>query len=192
MSIKKLVILGHPDRASFCGHLADTYVAAARAAGHEVSLMALGELEFDPVLRLGYKQIQPLEPDLLQLQEAIREAQQLVFIYPNWWGSMPALLKGMFDRLLLPGFAFHYQSPDAIRWQRLLSGRTAQAIVTMDTPAWYYRWFYRWAGHHQLKRCILDFCGIKPVRFLTLASIKHSTDARRARWLEAVRQLASQ
>ena len=131
MSIKKLVILGHPDRASFCGHLADTYVAAARAAGHEVSLMALGELEFDPVLRLGYKQIQPLEPDLLQLQEAIREAQQLVFIYPNWWGSMPALLKGMFDRLLLPGFAFHYQSPDAIRWQRLLSGRTAQAIVTM-------------------------------------------------------------
>lgn len=184
-----LVILGHPDRNSFCGALADTYTASAQAAGAEVRRLDLGELEFDPVLRHGYRQIQDLEPDLLKAQQDILWATHLVFIYPNWWGTMPALMKGFFDRTLLPGFAFKYHQDDPF-WDRLLAGRSAHLIVTMDTPTWYYRWFFKMPGHQQMKRTILEFCGIKPVRITEIAPVRKSTPGQRSRWLTQIRHLA--
>ena len=60
MSRSILILLGHPDRDSLCGALAQRYATAAENAGHRVRLIALGDLEFDPVLRHGYRQIQPL------------------------------------------------------------------------------------------------------------------------------------
>lgn len=111
MGKEVVVILGHPDSDSYCAALAQTYVSSATKAGHNATLFVLGDMEFDPILRQGYKQVQPLEPDLLALKAAIERAQHLVFVYPTWWGTMPALLKGMFDRLFVPGFAFKYRKP---------------------------------------------------------------------------------
>ena len=78
MSKRILVILGHPSNQSFCGALADHYVQAAREAGHEVRELRLGTLSFDPILREGYQQIQPLEADLLKAQEHERMHAQPV------------------------------------------------------------------------------------------------------------------
>lgn len=186
---KVLVILGHPDRASFCGALAEAYGQHVRAAGAAVRELNLGSLQFDPVLWHGYRQIQALEPDLQQAQADILWADHLVFVYPNWWGSMPALLKGFFDRTLLPGFAFKYHTHDPF-WDRLLVGRSAHLIVTMDTPSWYYRWFFKMPGHQQMKRTILEFCGVKPIRITEIAPVRQSTPVQRSRWLEQVGRLA--
>jgi len=186
---KILVVLGHPDRASFCGALAEAYSQSARATGAHVRKLYLGELKFDPVLWHGYRQIQDLEPDLQQAQDDILWAEHLVFVYPNWWGTMPALMKGFFDRTLIPGFAFKYHPNDPF-WDRLLAGRTAHLIVTMDTPPWYYRWFFKMPGHQQMKRTILEFCGIKPIQITEIASVRKSTLDQRSRWLAKVRQLA--
>lgn len=133
MSQKILLILGHPQRGSFCGALADTYRQAAQARGAEVRLLALGDLAFDPVLRTGFDGAQPLEPDLAAAQESIRWAGHLVLVYPTWWGGPPALLKGFVDRVFLPGFAFRYRK-GSILWDKLLAGRTADLLVTLDTP----------------------------------------------------------
>jgi len=184
-----LVILGHPSNHSFCAALAGAYLDTARAAGHEVRELRLGQLDFDPILREGYRQVQPLEADLLAAQEAISWAQHLVFAYPIWWGGAPALLKGFVDRVFLPGYAFKYRPGKAFPAQ-LLTGRTAQLLVTMDTPPWYFRWVYRMPGIHQLRKTTLEFCGVKPVRVTTFGSILHSTDAQRTRWLAHVRLLA--
>ncbi len=51
------------------------------------------------------------------------------------------LLKGLLDRILLPGFAFRYHRANPF-WDKLLSGRSADVIVTMDTPPWYLRLLY--------------------------------------------------
>ena len=184
-----LVILGHPSNHSFCAALAGAYLDTARAAGHEVRELRLGQLDFDPILREGYRQVQPLEADLLAAQEAISWAQHLVFAYPIWWGGAPALLKGFVDRVFLPGYAFKYRPGKAFPAQ-LLTGRTAQLLVTMDTPPWYFRWVYRMPGIHQLRKTTLEFCGFKPVRVTTFGPILHSTDAQRTRWLAHVRLLA--
>ncbi len=189
MSRKILVILGHPSAESFCAALADTYVAAAREAGHQVKLFRLGDLDFDPVLRHGYAQRQELEAGLIEIQQAITWAEHLVFVYPIWWGGIPAILKGFFDRVFLPGYAFRYR-PNSALWDKLLIGRSAHAIATMDTPAWYFRLIYRSPGHNQIKKTILGFCGIKPVRISTFGPVRGSSSKQRAQWLKAVEGFA--
>ncbi|ENO94605.1 hypothetical protein C662_00210 [Thauera sp. 28] len=109
MNKRILVVLGHPDNDSFCRAIADSYIDGAKAAGNEVQLISVGDLAFDPVLHKGYTAIQELEPDLVAGQAAITWAQHIVFVYPIWWGAMPALLKGFIDRVFLPGFAFKYR-----------------------------------------------------------------------------------
>jgi len=66
---RMLVILGHPSNESFCGAVSERYVEAATQAGHEVRLLRLDTLDFDPVLHDGYNQIQLLEPDLINAQQ---------------------------------------------------------------------------------------------------------------------------
>ncbi|MDO7903553.1 NAD(P)H-dependent oxidoreductase [Pseudomonas sp. K1(2024)] len=190
MSKRILVVLGHPSSDSFCAALGQTYVQAASEAGHEVRILDLPALAFDPVLHEGYRQIQPLEPDLRQAQEQILWAEHLVFVYPIWWGGIPALLKGFFDRVFLPGFAFKYRKDSAFP-EQLLKGRTAHLLVTMDTPPWYYRWVYRMPGLHQMRKTTLAFCGIKPTRTLTFGPILGSTDIQRQNWLDRVRRTAA-
>ena len=183
MSKRILIILGHPDSSSFCGALVDSYEKGAKAAGHEVEKICVGDLSFDPILHKGYSEIQPLEPDLLDLQAAIKKADHLVFVYPIWWGAPPALLKGVFDRIFLPGFAFRFHEGSSTVWDRLLSKRSARLLVTMDTPPWYYRLVYRMPGHNQMKRTILEFCGVKPVSVSSFGPVKSSSAEKRERWL---------
>ena len=184
---RTLVVLGHPDSNSLSGYLADAYVEAAIAAGKEVRYIKLGEIEFDPVLHHGYKQRQEHEPGLVELREGILWAQHIAFFYPIWWGAIPALLKGALDRVLLPGFAFKYRENSQF-WDRLLAGRSAHLFTTMDTPPWYFRLVYRMPGHHQMKRTVLEFCGIKPVKIHSFGPVRYASPDRIARWKDRVRR----
>jgi NAD(P)H dehydrogenase (quinone) len=190
MGKRILVIVGHPADASFCHALADAYAAAAQSAGHEVRRIALGALGFDPVLKNGYRQVQALEPDLVAAQESILWAEHLVFAYPIWWGAMPALMKGFIDRIFLPGFAFKYRK-DSVWWDKLLAGRSAHLLVTLDTPPWYFRWIYRMPGHNQMKRTILGFCGVKPIKITNFSPIRSSSPAQRERWIAQAAKLGA-
>ncbi|MFJ2532049.1 MULTISPECIES: NAD(P)H-dependent oxidoreductase [Pseudomonas] len=190
MGKRILLILGHPSGTSFCAALAERYVQSAIDAGHEVRQLRLGELDFDPVLREGYRQIQALEEALSVAQSDILWAEHLTLVYPIWWGGIPALLKGFFDRVFLPGFAFKYRKGKAFP-DKLLTGRTAHLLVTMDTPPWYYRWFYRMPGLHQVRKTTLEFCGIKPLRTLTFGPVLGSSDHQRKAWLRQAQAIAA-
>jgi len=98
--------------------------------------------------------------------------------------------EGFFDRVLLPGFAFQYRQGSQF-WDKLLSGRTAQLMVTMDTPAWYYRWIYHRPGHHQMKKTIFGFCGIKVLKISVFAAVKGSSQQQREKWLHMAKELGS-
>jgi putative NADPH-quinone reductase len=91
----------------------------------------------------------------------------------------------------LPGFAFNYRG-NSPWWDRLLRGRTARMIVTMDAPAWFFRMLYGKPGHNAMKKMVLEFCGIKPVKITSFGSVKGSNEKQRARWLDNVRKLGIQ
>jgi putative NADPH-quinone reductase len=111
-----------------------------------------------------------------------------VFVYPNWWSTYPALLKGFIDRVFLPNFAFKYHEKGPF-WDKLLKGKTAQLIVTMDTPSWYYWLINRRPGHNSMKIGILEFSGVKPVKINSYGPIKSSDDKKRKQWLQEVEEL---
>lgn len=145
-------------------------------------------MEFNPNLAFGYKKQLDLEEDLRKSQESIAWADHLVFVYPTWWGTMPALLKGFIDRVFLPGFAFQYRD-GSVWWDKLLKGKSARLIVTMDTPPWYFKLVYGQPGHRAMKRTILGFCGIRPVGITSIGPIKGSTEVKKERWLNRVQKL---
>ena len=182
MSRRTLVFLGHPDQHSYCGAMAERAVEQALAKGDDVDLLRLADLHFsNPVPRRAEDE-RRLEPDVARFQEAIRAADHLVFVFPIWWGGMPGRFKLLLELALTTGFAFQY-IPDSIRWKRLLTGKTAELLVTMDTPPWFYRTFYRDAGISELRRNILDFCGVKVTRVRRFGSMRISTESRRQGWL---------
>lgn len=180
--MKVLVILAHPRETSFCAALAEAYMEGATAAGAKIEFIHLGTLNFDLHVRLVEPQDQREEPDIMKAKELIQWADHLVFVYPIWWGTMPALLKGFLDRVFVPGFAFYEVVQD--EYKKLLTNKTAQLIITMDTPLFIYRMFIHSPGTRAMKIATLQFCGVSPVRTLHCSGVKHSTSSERARWLE--------
>lgn len=178
--MKIYLLLAHPDKDTFNGQLADAYEAAARRNGHEVRRQNLGELHFDPILWKGYKQIQELEPDLRQAQDNISWCQHWVIVYPVWWGSVPALLKGFFDRVLCSGFAYQYHLRGPF-WDKLLKGRSAHLITTSDAPALWLWWQYHNSDVNTVRRATLNFCGIAPVAVTRIGRVKNLVKKQRLR-----------
>jgi len=185
---KILIINGHPDKKSFCFAIAERYKKGADTKGARCTLVHLADLKFNPILNSGYREVMELEPDLVQAQKDIKEADHLVFVYPNWWSTYPAILKGFIDRIFLPGFAFSYHKKGPF-WDKLLVGKTAQLIVTMDTPWWYYWLINRSPGHNSMKIGILEFSGVKPVKIKSFSPVKSSDAMKREQWLEEVEDL---
>ncbi|WP_339104815.1 NAD(P)H-dependent oxidoreductase [Haloterrigena salinisoli] len=185
-----LIVLGHPRTDSLCGALAEAYREGALEAGCEVRELAVADCEFDPDVREVSPTDQRLEPDLREAQELIRWADHLVFVYPNWWGTMPARLKGFFDRVFTPGFAFvEYDEGEGAGHEGLLSDKTAELLVTMDMPPWVYRWIYRQPGNNAVKRATLGYAGIRTTRITNLGPVAESTPAEREAWLERATEL---
>lgn len=180
---KILIILGHPVQNTFACELKDAYIRGALESGADIREIDLRKLKFELNFSEGYRGNQELEPDLQKAQELISWADHLVLVYPNWWSTFPALLKGFIDRTFLPGFAFKYKKGKH-NWDKLLSGKSARLIVTMDNPRSYYFRYLRKPGHNAMKKGILMFCGIEPVRISTIGPLKTSTIRQRERWLK--------
>ncbi|MGE8431056.1 NAD(P)H-dependent oxidoreductase [Chryseobacterium joostei] len=184
--MKKIVIInGHPNKESFNFGIASAYKKAAVKSGAEIKEIIIADLNFNPNLQFGYQKRMELEPDLIKAWEIIKWADHLVWVHPVWWGGLPALMKGFIDRLFLPGFAYKYRE-NSVWWDKLLKGKTAHIITTLDQPGWYYWLMYGKPSVNQLKKSTLEFCGVKPVKVTYLGIIRDSKEEQREKWLERV------
>ncbi|WP_400190812.1 NAD(P)H-dependent oxidoreductase [Hymenobacter sp. B81] len=190
--MKKIVVInGHPSPDSFGAALAQAYCQGATASGAAVREIHIGQLQFTPNLAHGYQQRLPLEPDLLAAWETLQWADHQVWVHPVWWGGLPALTKGFIDRVFLPGLAFRYR-PGSRWWDKLLRGKSARIITTLDQPGWYYRLRYGRPSVNQLRRATLKFCGVSPVGVTYIGAVRGSTEEQRAAWLRQVERAGGQ
>ncbi len=185
---KVLLIQGHPDSESFNFALFEAYKKGLIESGANIKEIIISELSFDPNLHFGYRKRTELEPDLVESIEKIKWAEHLVFFYPVWWGSVPALLKGFLDRVFLPGIVFQKRE-NSLWWDKLLVGKTGHIISTLDQPAWYYWLFNGRPTYYAMKKMTLEFCGVKPVRTTTIGPLRLSKDSFRENWLRKVEKL---
>jgi putative NADPH-quinone reductase len=184
------IIQGHPDGHArhLCHALADEYADGARLAGHSVRVIDLGTLEF-PLLRTKDAfEHAPLPPELVRAQGDFAWADHIVLVYPLWLGEMPAVVKGFFEQVLRPGFAFDVRGNG---WKAKLKGKTARVVVTMGMPAAVYRWYFGAHSLKSLRKNVLSFVGIKPVRATLIGLVESASARRRQSWLAALRKLGA-
>ncbi len=198
MDTRRILILqGHPDAsARHLNHaLADAYAEGARQAGHEVRVVEIATLDF-PLLRSQHAwEHTPLPAGLQTAQDDIAWAQHLVIFFPLWLGDMPALLKGFLEQVARPGFAFQGDAAERASNPFIfkgLKGRSARLVVTMGMPAWVYRWVFRARGVGLLKRNILGFVGISPVRDTLVGRVDKLGKAGVHQWQDRLRALGAQ
>jgi NAD(P)H dehydrogenase (quinone) len=172
---------GHPDKNSYCAKLAVSLHNASQSKYSNAKLLNLYDLTFNMNLIGGYSDA-ILEADLVHAQNLIHTSDHLVFVYPTWWWSMPALLKGFIDRVFIPGFAFKYEGHSGLP-AKLLTGKTATLVVTMDSPAWYYTWWMKSVGHVMMKKGVLAFCGISKTRIVTIANHRKLNTKEKESWI---------
>jgi putative NADPH-quinone reductase len=185
---KLLILNGHPNPDSFSASLSHAYEVSARD-GAEVQRIDLRDLRFDPILHRGYAAPQELEPDLARAAQAIVEASHVAWFFPCWWNAPPALVKGFVDRVFTPGFAFRYSARSKLP-QKLLSGRSARLVSSMDAPRFWQVLVNRSALETSFTRSTLGFVGFAPVH-TNIYYGAHGMSARdRQRALDDMRKLA--
>ena len=185
MAKRIAVIQGHPDpQGGHFGHaLADAYVTGAREAGHHVDVISVARLEF-PLLRSKEEFDSDVVPGAIHdAQDVIRSAGHLLIMYPLWLGSMPARLQGFLEQVFRPGFAIGEPGGKVLSPRRF-TGKTARIVVTMGMPAFFYRWYFGAYSVKSLKRGVLGFCGVSPIRATLIGNVESPDGARRIQWLE--------
>ena len=158
--MKTLIVYAHPNTKGNTPIMLDELEQLLERNAVKYDVLELYEMKYDPVLHekelytRGGKTISKKNKDI---QKMILGADKLYFIYPIWWGSMPAILKGFFDKIMLPKFAFEWQGKKPVG---LLKDKKAVAFITNGAPHSLLMFLGRLPKLH-LKRNILGFCGIK-------------------------------
>lgn len=156
--MKILLVLAHPRRESLTGQVADVFAAAAIANGHEVEWADLVQEGFDPVLREADEPDwsdpnKVYSPEVRREMARVERNEATVMVFPVWWWSFPAVLKGWIDRVWNRGWAYGGGAtfPQRRVWMIGTAGSGAPGYVKRG---------YDRAMTVQLDIGILDYCGV--------------------------------
>lgn len=181
---KILVVLWHTRIKSYCGALADSYIAWAESSWAQVVKLDLITQKFNPNLILWENDKNIF--DIAYLQQALKDCDHIVFVYPTRWYNMPAILKWFLDRVFLSWFAYKF-----VHWklfpEKLLKWRTAHIITTTDGPWIYYKLFWNpWMD--SLERT-LNMCGISPIKTSSIYGVRKLTQSQKESKLKWINSL---
>jgi putative NADPH-quinone reductase len=183
------IIQGHPHGSGkhLCHAIADAYADGARAGRAVVRRIDLGNMDI-PLLRDPADFVSAPPETIAAAQDAIREAQHIVVVYPLWLGTMPAVVKAFFEQLCRKGFAIEANAKGG--WpKQMLKGRSARVIVTMGMPAAAYKLIFGAHGVRGFESGILGMAGIKPIRETLVGAVETLNRNRTEALLGRIRKL---
>ena len=159
---------------------------------HQVIATDLYRERFSPVMteaeRRSYYQPAYAEEEVAHLVGQLRQADGIIFCFPHWWFSMPAMLKGYFDRVWAPGTAFAHDLNGGRIEPLLTNIKLFGVVTTYGSPWWLTRIVMQDPGRKVLFRALKPMCG-PGVRSFYLAhyDMDRSTPASRQAFAERVR-----
>ena len=159
--MKVLIVYAHPDTDGHNPLILREVVDYVKASRVDYKVLDLYKLKYDPVLHakeLYTAGNRSISKQNKEFQKLILNSDHLIFISPVWWNDVPAILKGFFDRVLTPGFAYKFENK---RPKGLLKGKSATVFLTTGASDFLYWLFERNIASRILKTYILGFCGIK-------------------------------
>jgi len=187
--MKVLLIVAHPNRASFNHAIAMTCSRVLTENGHEVIAHDLYEEHFSPLLRQGeIPKSAVLPTDIQQHCDELSQADGIIVVHPNWWGQPPAVLKGWVDRVIRPGVAYEFLEGDKGEGvpRGLLKAKCAIIFNTSNTEATREKTVFGDPLEAIWKDCIFRLCGVPVIHRRMFTIVVTSSEAERKRWLSEV------
>lgn len=190
--MRVLVIYCHPVAESFAAAAHRTVLEALIEAGHEVTDVDLYAENFDPVMsrqeRLDYLNTDRNERPVKRYDEQLAAADAIVLVYPAWWYGMPAMLKGYFDRVWLPGVAFDVTPDGRVLTERLQRIRRIVVVTTYGGPWWMVRIALGDPARKIVSRAVRALCGRGcRVDWYVKYNMDRATPRRLSRFLDRIR-----
>ncbi|RED13159.1 NAD(P)H-dependent oxidoreductase [Pontivivens insulae] len=188
MTRRIFIWIAHPRANSLNHALAERYASAAREAGADVRVQDLSAMRFSQDFTGYVSGHAPLEPDLLAWQDNLKWADHVLWVHPYWWAGMPSKARAVLERALSPGFAYKYRKTGML-WDKHLTGRTGDVIVTGDTPPILDTLLYGRPGRRAVRNQMLDFVGIKPRKIVQFGAVRGAPERKITRWLDRAAHL---
>lgn len=190
--MRLLFIHAHPVPESFNTALFKAATETARANGHEVRLTDLYAEGFNPVMspdeRRTYTEADPPPPDIAPHIANLQWAEGLILVYPTWWYSQPAMLKGWIDRVWRPGVTFTLRTATEPMRPALTNVRLIGVITTFGSPWWFWTFLMGAPGRKVILRG-MRYCTAPRTRtfWMGLHEMDNQTDESRRRYLDRVK-----
>lgn len=194
--MKTLIIYYHPHEGSFCSAIRDAVISGLETGEHEYKLVDLGRDEFDPVMRakdlkafamagrIGEEGLEGVDSIVLKYMKKLRWAEHIVMIFPIWWMSMPAMMKGFVDKVIFPGVVYKMEGGNLVS---MLSGlKQVTIITTMNTPSDVYKSMFNNSIEGSLIKGTFNKIGIHDIRWISLNMVKQVGDEKRWVWLDEI------
>ncbi len=192
--MKVLVIYAHPWEGSFNHAILEAAVSGLKTEKNQVDVLDLNKDGFNPVLTREelaiYRKGAFLDPKVGEYQARITAADYLFFIFPIWWGGMPAILKGFVDKVFLNDWA--YGKIGFIPKGMLTQIKGATVVATMGASKFFYGLILSSAAEHLFSKGILNFCGVEKVKWFAFYDAENQTDEKRRKWLAEIKTHATE
>lgn len=190
--MKILIIYAHPYEGSFNNAILETTQSSLASSTHDYEIIDLNKEGFNPVLRKEELKIYPqgkfLDPQVGEYLKKLKAAAHLVFIFPIWWGGVPAILKGFFDKVFLKKETYEFKG---LRPVAKLKGKSATVISTMNSPKIFYSFYLKSPVKQTVIKSTLKLCGVKKVKWFELARVVSVSDKKRKKMLAKIRKYFS-
>lgn len=188
--MRVVVVVAHPDPNSFTHAIATTARAALTEHGHEVTVLDLYAEEFrtamSPDERHAYHSERPLlDPVAERHAGLVKQTEAFVFVYPTWWSTMPAILKGWLERVMVPGVGFVFDERHHVR-RGLTQTRRIVGISTYGSRWWYVKAMHDNGRRTLLRALRLNTAVITRRSWLGLYEIDRRTNEQRTAFLRRV------
>ncbi|MEW6773965.1 MAG: NAD(P)H-dependent oxidoreductase [Bacteroidota bacterium] len=188
--MRTVIVFNHPYEGSYCNAILNAVTNGLQKANCEIDLMHLDNDGFNPVMSKAdlkaFVEHKPIDKQVIDYHERLKNADHLIFIFPIWWDLMPAATKGFIDRVLSPGVVYDHH-PRGFGLVPLLKNlKSVTIITTMNKPKIMYSLLTGNLIRKAMLRSVFKTMGYKNLNWISFASVKSVSQEKRVKWLTAI------